>query len=354
MKFSPKEKRALQDSSILVILMGALGDVVRGLAVIDQIRNNFPHVKITWLIEPKCRGIVSLHSGIDKVILFERGQGLSAVLRLARTLRRERFDITLDMQRHLKSGFFSWLSGSARRIGFSRKNTKEGNFLFNNEYIPYREENSPKIEHYLDFVRTLGGGVQEPLTFGLEGTPLSDSINSRVGALRSHYVFLVMGSSWSSKNWPLDGYEGLLLLLLKKSQLGIVLVGDRTQRESQSHLLENLKNLHPEFAHRVVGVVGDTTLGELVTLISQSKGGAGPDSGPGHIAGAVGVPYVALFGPTPHVRVAPYGCEHLVVTSSLGCSPCLRRECPGLNTVCMRLLRPEVVFDRLFSALKEG
>jgi len=341
-------------TSILVILMGSLGDVVRGLSVVDQLKSNFPSSKVTWLVEPKCQGIVALHSGIDRVILFERGKGFQSLFRLYRELRKEAFDITLDMQRHFKSGFFSFLSRSPRRIGFNKKNSKEGNFIFNNEHLPFRDDSVPKIHHYLDFISALGGEIRQPLSFGIKGSPLREKNAAKFNTIATPVLFFVMGSSWRSKDWPLEGYEGLLRLILTRTSYSVILLGDRSQKDAEIELLKRTAYIVPDISKRVCGFVGETTLGELVTLIGASQAGAGPDSGPGHISGALGKPYVALFGPTSPSRVAPYGSEHLAIKSSVGCSPCMRRDCPGLNTVCMRLLRPEVVFERLFSILKEG
>ena len=91
---------------------------------------------------------------------------------------------------------------------------------------------------------------------------------------------------------------------------------------------------------------------ELVTIISQCRLGVGPDSGPGHIASAFGVPYISIFGPTSPLRVAPVGNEDLVVSAKIGCSPCYRRTCPGLNKLCMRLISVPAVLDRVDIALQ--
>jgi ADP-heptose:LPS heptosyltransferase len=113
----------------LIILLGALGDVVRGLAVVNALKVADPKCTITWLVEPASSGVVALHRGVDAVIVFKRKEGLRGVLSLVKELRARTFDITLDMQRHLKSGFFSWVSRSPRRIGFHPDDTKEANWF---------------------------------------------------------------------------------------------------------------------------------------------------------------------------------------------------------------------------------
>ena len=110
--------------SILIILMGSLGDVARGLCLVSHIKNNLQGSRVTWLVEPMCAELVGLHPRIDKVIIFNRSRNILGVWDLYKNLLREHFDITIDLQRHFKSGFFSLLSRAKRRIGFKRRNTK--------------------------------------------------------------------------------------------------------------------------------------------------------------------------------------------------------------------------------------
>jgi ADP-heptose:LPS heptosyltransferase len=100
-----------------------------------------------------------------------------------------------------------------------------------------------------------------------------------------------------------------------------------------------------------MNLVCKTSLLELVAILKAAAVGVGPDSGPGHLAAAVGTPYVSLFGPTSPKRVAPYGSEHLVVESGVSCAPCYKKECPGLEKLCMRLVTVEAVEEKLSEAL---
>src|SRR5690606_14219230 len=105
--------------------------------------------------------------------------------------------------------------------------------------------------------------------------------------------------------------------------------------------------LAAHFGQRVVNTIGRTTLDDLNGLLAAARACVGPDSGPAHMAAAVGTPHITLFGPTSPERTAPYGSEHLVVRSSIGCAPCYRRRCPGLGRLCMRMLSPEAVWSKL-------
>ncbi|MFN4895102.1 MAG: glycosyltransferase family 9 protein [Pseudomonadota bacterium] len=323
----------------LFILMGALGDVVRGMYLVNSLKAAEPDAHITWLVEPACSGILKLHPAIDEIIVFNRPKGLAGVWEIRKELSKRSFDITLDLQRHSKSGLFSWFSRSPRRIGFHRKDAKEFNWLFNTEYVDPQGEAISKIEHYHTFLKPLGLPQPERLSSGLEGITLEGVTASWAEQLRREpYVGFILGSSWESKDWPVEGYEGLLSLLPGGT---VVFLADK----SKIAMAERLQQVATKAT--VVNLAGKTNLTELVALVRGARVLVGPDSGPGHIAGAVGTPHITLFGPTPWVRNAPRGSEELTLTANVGCAPCKRRVCPGLGKVCMKLLRPEMVFDKM-------
>lgn len=330
----------------LIILLGALGDVVRGLAVANALKSADPTCKITWLVEPASSGVVALHRGVDEVIVFKRKEGLRGFLSLVKDLRARTFDITLDMQRHLKSGFFSWLSRSPRRIGFHPDDTKEGNWLFNTQFIEARGDGASKIEHYVSFLKALGFPAPTTVDAGLSHITL-DSIGQEWSATLSRpYVGIILGSSRYSKDWPEEGYQGLLERCQVAGIETAVLLGDRSKAEMSARLEKVSSPV------KVVNAVGKTSLEELVGIIHGAQVCVGPDSGPGHIAGALGVPHVTLFGPTPAARNAPRGSEALSIVSAIGCAPCRRRVCPGLDKLCMRLISPDAVLEQLKLAIR--
>lgn len=330
---------------ILIILLGALGDVVRGLAVVNTLKAADPACTITWLVEPASSGVVALHRGVDEVIVFKRKEGIRGVLSLVKELRSRTFDITLDMQRHVKSGCFSWLSRAPRRIGFHPDDTKEWNWLFNTQYIEARGDSASKIEHYLSFLKVLGFPVPTTVDAGLSHITLQSIGNGWSTTLARPYVGIILGSSRYSKDWPEEGYQGLLERCQIAGIETAVLLGDRSKIEMAARLEATTSPL------KIVNAVGKTTLEELVGIIHGARVCVGPDSGPGHIAGALGIPHVTLFGPTPAARNAPRGSEDLSIVSAIGCSPCRRRVCPGLDKLCMRLISPDAVQERLRVAI---
>ena len=333
--------------------MGAIGDFVRGMSLASHIKSSLPQSKITWLVEPVCAQLARSHPQIDKVIMFDRPKNVLALLGLYRALYREEFDIVLDLQRHFKSGFFSLLSGAKRRIGFNKRNAKELNWLFNNEHIAYFNEDTPKIDHYFEFTKYLGLPNPVRPDFGFSWLDLKTGAPEIATMIHKPFVAVVMGSSWESKNWIPEGYYHLIQKILSSGRLNVVLVGDSSQTAIAEDLFARISSPDPSNVQngKLANLVGKTSLMELTAVLKEAAAGVGPDSGPGHLASAVGTRYVSLFGPTSPKRVAPYGSEHLVVQADGVCAPCNKRRCPESHKRCMRDIRIEDVIDKLSDAL---
>ncbi len=289
----------LNGQSLLVVLTGSLGDLVRGFAIISPLKRAYPELKITWLVEDKWLSITKHIKGIDNILVFERKQGFAGVRKIFRELKEQHFDIVLDMQRHFKSGCFSFFSGAKRRIGFHPQNAKEFNFLFNNEFVELQARDYPKIYHYMKFVEKLGVAWQEPLDFGFD-----------IQEERGDTVALILGSSKPEKDWVLENYIELAKYLIEDCKREVILLGDKTQVNNAEKILTALPNTP------ITSYAGKTDLVELTKLLARSACAIGPDSGPGHISAAVGTPYLSLFGPTEIRRVAPYKAGHLAIQTA--------------------------------------
>jgi ADP-heptose:LPS heptosyltransferase len=341
-KKSPKKN--LTAPSILIILMGSLGDVARGLCLVSHIKDHLPDSRVSWLIEARRIDMVNFHPQLDKIIVFERSQGAAGVWDLYRTLRREHFDVTLDLQRIFKSGLFALLSGARRRIGFHRRNSKEFNWLFNNEYIPYFRENLSKLDHYLKFTEHLGLSDPDGLEFGFKHLDVNQIVPPAVVEIQNKFIAVVMGSSWESKNWHFEGYCNFVQYVLNNLKRPVILLGGNSQKPIAARLVKKTNS------HGVFDLTGNSLL-EMIAVLKAAAAAVGPDSGPGHLAAAVGTPYITLFGPTPADRHAPYGCEHLIVQSNLDCVPCYKRQCPDRHKQCMENIDVDDVAEKISRAL---
>ena len=331
--------------SILIILMGSLGDVARGLCLVNHIKTNLPQSRVTWLVEPKWSELVGLNRQIDRMVVFQRAWRWSAVWKLFNDLHRDHYDIALDLQRILKSGFFSLLTGAKRRIGFHRRNAKEFNWVFNNEHIEYCSDDLPKINHYLKFTEYLGLPEPDKLEFGLSFLNPSEMTPKIIAEMNRPFIVVVLGTSWESKNWSDEGYIGLIERILADRNLKVVLVGDSSRAELAATLTEKFQTSD------MIDLVGQTSLLQLVSLLKAAAVGVGPDSGPGHVAAAVNTPFVTLFGPTSPQRTAPFGNERFVVDAGLNCTSCYKKNCAEGENQCMNSILPEAVMEKVALAL---
>lgn len=320
-----------KDASILIVLMGSLGDVARGLCVLTPLKRAFPACRISWLVEPRCAELVRAHPLIDEVVVFDRPRGLAALRELCRRLRASKFDVTLDMQRHFKSGLFSWLSGAPRRIGFHRANAKEFNWLFNNQHVPYVSPRLSKVENYLKFPEYLNAAAGT-VEFGLPVEKFSEYLPAQIPG---EYALLVLGASKAQKNWTARGYRELIGLVLEKTELAVLLTG----MSSEQVLARELADAFP--GQRLHNFVARTSLCELLALVGRARICIGPDSGPGHVAALFGVPCISLFGPTDPDRVAPWGMRDLVVRAEAVAGRRRMEDIPA-----------EVVFSRMAECLQ--
>lgn len=334
---------------ILIVLTGSIGDVTRALCVPMAIKNALPEVEIGWLVEPVAAPLVQTCQAVNRTIVFDRRAGLRGFARACRDARAFHPDVTIDLQRILKSGVLSLASGARRRIGFAKANAKEFNWVFQTEFIPAVDERRvSKLEQYLEFCRALGVVVSNAsLDFGLDALSLSPSIEGTIAACPKPWIGVILGSTWRSKDWPLSGYAEVLPILLRTHGGTALLCGGPKDKARALQLRDAL----PQYSERIVVLAGETSLTDLAALMKRCQVAFGPDSGPGHIAAAVGTPYVGLFGPTAPERTAPYRNIDRALQSSVGCSPCYRRNCPGLDGACMRLLTPTAIASKVQSAL---
>lgn len=326
----------------LIVLTGSLGDVARGLPVAAALKHAHPRGRVVWVAERRWAPVVRMCRHVDACVEFEREAGAAGAWRLLRRLRRERYDVAFDLQRILKSGIISWWSRAPRRIGFHPRDAKEGNALFNNEHIPRMGANVSKVRHYLAFAERAGATVTEPLDFGLREAALHAHLPSPLRHRARPWVAVVVGTSWPSKDWPATQWRRLSELIVGRTAYGVVLVGAQGGPADATRAADD----------RVTDLRATTSLAELAAVLARATIAVGPDTGPGHLAAAVGTPYVGVFGPTDPRRVAPWGCEPLAVRSPVDCSGCPKRRCRRGAGACMAAVEAEHVWERVGPLLR--
>lgn len=327
---------------LLIVLLGAIGDVVCGMPLVQRLRAGWASTRIAWAVEPAAAPLLQTHPAVDELIVFRRGQGPAALIEFLRAVRASRPDLTLDLQRHFKSGLTSWWSGAPQRLGFHWRNSREGNRLFNNASIEPVRDFTPKLGHFLRFADHLDV-PPVPVSFGLAATaPERQHVAPLLAGAGERFAALWVGSTRPSKHW-LPGHTAALCQALRARGLGVVLVGGPTDVRFVEAVLA-------AGAGDVVDCVGRTSLRDVIAIMERAAVSIGPDSGPMHIATAVGTPVVALFGATSPLRTGPWGWHHLVIRGDVPCAPCYLTRCP-IGQLCMERITPEIVMERVEQVL---
>ncbi len=329
-------------SKILLVKLGSIGDAVNTVPLAVALKTARPDTTLAWLIEPKSLPAVEGIRAVDRFIVFDRPAGLPAALRALREVRSFRPELVIDLQRILRSSFFTFLSGSPRRLGFDRSRCKEGSWLFTNEKIAPADPSRHMVEQYLEFAAYLGCPPSAPV-FDL---PVGEAARAAARALLiaagvgGPFVALNIGATKPANRWPEANAAAFCRLVAETTGRAVVLAGGAQDAPRARAIAERAAR-----PGRVVELAGKTTLRELSGVLLSARVVVSNDSGPMHIASALGVPTVGLFGPSDPRRTGPYRHLSLVVRSSVPCAPCGKRRCR--RAVCMEAIRPEEVLERV-------
>ena len=284
---------------ICVVLLTGLGDVIHGLPVVNAIRRARPDVRITWIVEPMAAPILSAHPAIDRVVVFHKKRGLRGVADLSRQLRGPRFDLALNFNIYFKSIFPTVFSSAPCRLGFDRARVRDGVWLVHTHSLPPRPRSHTQ-DMFLEFLEALGIPAG-PLEWRLGPTPAEREEQQRFAARFDRPIAAVVTASANpKKDWPAERYVELAERLDRVLGLQVVLIGGPGARESAV-----ARSIVERAAVPVENALGDGVR-RLIWLIGAARVVIAPDTGPVHIARALGVPVVGLYGHTNPWRVGPY------------------------------------------------
>jgi heptosyltransferase-1 len=309
---------------ILIIKPSALGDIVQALPVLTGLKRRWPAAQIDWIVNDTLAEILEGHPCLRQTILYPRKRWTSParlpeMWRWGKKLRAERYDITIDLQGLMRSGLMTWAASSERRIGLM--SAREGSRAIYNELIA--DTAISAAERYLTCLEHLDIPVQ-PLDFQLvPRVPLPEALKDF-----GPYVALHPYSRWRTKLWPWRYYQELVDSMPESK---FVVVGEGPWFPLDA-------------AARLIDLRGKLSLGALVTVLNGAQSMLSTDSGPAHIAAALGRPTLVLFGATDWRKTKPSGAKVAVRTHGLFCSPCLKRTCWRDTPVeCMSLLAPQKI-----------
>jgi lipopolysaccharide heptosyltransferase I len=296
--------------NILIIKPSSLGDIVMALPALSALRKSAPFAKISWLIRPEFAPLLKNHPHLTETILFDRkflGQAwfnpraLASLLSLIWRLRRSRFDAVIDLQGLFRTASLAWLSGCKKRLGMA--DARELAHIFYTHKVKHNRDCIHLVDYYLKIIQTAGASKTQ-VQFLLPVNPAAaDAVNRLLktkGIKPGNFAVFVPTSAHRDKCWPVERFAALADKISSQFHLSIVATGAASEKST----VEELKNL----AHvSIANFAGATSLSELVALLKAARLVVSNDTGPGHIAAALGVPVVLIFGRSNPARVAPYG-----------------------------------------------
>ncbi len=331
---------------ILIVRTDRIGDVVLSTPTITAARKAFPDAYIAMMVSPGTREIVAGNPFLNEVVVFDKGlrhKGLSKTFGFAGWLRRRRFDLALILHSTARVNLICFLAGIPERVGYARGKL---DFLLTKR-MAYTKRLGEKheAEYSLDLLRVLGVKAEmSPPVMVLREEDKEDADRLLRGeGWRDGRGFIVMhpGASCISKMWPLENFAKVGDILSRRFNLSVVLVSG----PEQAALGNNVRALMNADA---LSLCGKTSLGGLAALLGRARLFISNDSGPVHIACAVGTPVISIFGRNEKglspLRWGPLGEKSRVIHKDVGCVECLAHNCKR-GFLCLKSVTVEEVVE---------
>jgi len=310
---------------IALVKLSSLGDVVHALPLAGALKTRFPTTRITWVAERREAALLTRHPALDGVLIadtrgWRRARGLGGALTAARALRalagqlgREGFDVAIDAQGLLKSGMLVALTRAPLRIGFAASLTRELSALCTNCRVTPPPEAQHVVDQYLALLGPLGitlPRVEFTLPVDPHAEAAADAFLAQADLKpRDRLVTLLPGAARSDKRWPPARFAELAAHLVGGSGARVLVLWGPGEEADARAIVEGARG----------AVLGPPTdLGELLAILRRTSVVVGGDTGPLHMAAALGVPCVGLYGPTASSRNGPYGRGHRALQSPDG------------------------------------
>jgi lipopolysaccharide heptosyltransferase I len=298
----------MAEQRLLIIRLGSLGDIVHTLPAAAALRDTFPHARLDWVVEERWLPVLDGNPDLNDVIAFNRSS-TAEVVRCVERLRGAKYTLALDFQSLYKSALLALSAGADEVLGFDWSYAREGpaSLLYSRQIHP---SGAHKVEHNLSLAEAAGAKVSAPRFWLPQSQEAGEWVANELGTRGvSEFYVLSPGGGWRSKCWPAERFGKLHRELAKlHGWRGIVSFGPGEEA----------------LANEVIEAAGDPppialgmSLLQLIALLRRARFVVAADTGPLHLAAALGTPVLGLFGPTDPARNGPYGTRSIVVRKAL-------------------------------------
>ena len=342
---------------VLLVRLRLIGDVVFTTPVIRALRRAYPGAHLAYLVEPAAAPVVRHHPDLDEVILAPRTRGWQRMrddLRLGLRLRRDRYDVVLDLHSGPRASWLTWLSRAPRRIGFE---VQARRWVYTDLVVRPRElRPRHSVENQWDILAPLLPDLPPPtpgddpvvmIHAAAADTSVEDWMRREGLDTRHDLVVVHVSAGNAFRRWPLASFAELASRLTAgRPNRRIILTSGPSEAAAAADVVRMVRERRPE-APEAVRTCGDMSLDELHALVGRARLYVGGDSGPLHVASSTATPIVGLYGPTLPVRSAPWRDPRVysaaVDVGALPCRPCEQRVCAPGDFRCLTRITVDAV-----------
>jgi len=339
---------------VLIVKTSSLGDIIHTLPALTDAALHYPTIKFDWVIEEAFKEIPLWHDRVDRVIPVAIRRWRKNLLKTflssdlhasIKTLRRVRYDMVIDAQGLIKSAFIAALARSRRSSGLSWDSAREkfASLLYHRQYHVNKNEHAVTRVREL-FAKSLGYPTPEgPPNYAINVSKFPASLNSA----HEYFVFL-HGTTWSTKHWPESYWRQLAEIAEREKHIVYLPWGNELEKQRAERIQQGFS---------FIRVLPRLRISELAALIAKARGVVGVDTGFSHIAAALSIPTVSLYGPTDAKKSGPYGEHQHHLSAKFSCAPCMSRIChySGARLVepaCFEKITPKLVWDEINNQAK--
>ncbi len=335
-KGKPEAKR------IALLVLDHLGDVVFTTPAVSSLRLAYPKAEITVFVGPWARDIYLFNPKVDKVEVFEaswfsRAGGGEGLFSLSRKLKSGNFDLAIDFRGDLRHIFAMWLAKVPLRLGYGI--TGGGFLLTVKPDYPFEKH---AVEKHLTLVEALGLGVLQRSLEVFVSSEARERVEKLLKEKNIEGDFLIIhpGAGSQAKKWPLENFFEVGKKL-RDEGFSIVITGSQGEKDEAQNLAESIGS-------SAVSVAGELSLAELIALISQAQLFIAGDTGPLHLASALGTPFVAVYSGTNQPELwGPWQGNYILLKQEVSCAPCGKKFCSDKK--CLALIKPAEVVEKVMT-----
>jgi heptosyltransferase-1 len=337
---------------VLILKPSSLGDVVQALPVLRLLKLHRPDSRVYWWLDASILPLLEGDPDLAGLFPFHRRRWASPLrwpeaLTSIRQMRTLRCDWVIDLQSLARSGLFAWLANGELTIGLD--DAREGARAFYDLVVPRPSFHTHAVDWYLGALPLLGIPVHHDFTWLPPRREVAERVRQRWLSPETRWIALQPGARWLNKRWPVEHFANLTQRLASDfADLRFVILGGVADAP-----------LGTTIAHTVPGrcldLTGRSSLPEMVEILRIAALMVTNDTGPMHVAAALGKPVVGLFGPTEPRRTGPYGqVERALRMTELPCVPCMKEHCAFAKPMeCLRALTPARVYHEVARRLSE-